>query len=321
MKFEIKTSYNFDKICFLNCLTGNEYYLKYYKKEYDIFYPLLDKKSKTLFTKGMEMCGKTTISPLVTLYISSMKDFNKRDLEELINNEQEMKSSFRKHIYYDANEWQDNYTFIKATLPIIKDLERVNFKEYWLTNRLPLIKAKKTELNSYLLNFDLGELISSFVEFKEDICTVYLCSFARPHGIKLCGPSFISDYSYKKESTISIAAHEMFHPPYNYEHVKDYVDILAKNDLIVEAFKNQNPNSGYYTLDDFIEENIVEALGVYVCYMLNIEKEPYEYFEKHDEGSHVLSPHFFNYLLNNPKSNNINFDEYFIEFVKRFTGV
>ena len=184
---------------------------------------------------------------------------------------------------------------------------------------MPLIKSKVTELNRYLSNYDLGELISSFVEFKDEVCTVYLCSFARPHGIKLCGPNFISDYSYKNESTISIAAHEMFHPPYNYENVKDFVNILAKNKLIVKAFKNQNPNSGYYTLDDFIEENIVEALGVYVCYMLNIEKEPYEYLKKHDEGSHVLSPYFFNYLLNNPKSNDINFDEYFIEFVNQFT--
>ena len=74
------------------------------------------------------------------------------------------------------------------------------------------------------------------------------------------------------------------------------MQILAKKPWVKEAFINQNPNSGYQKIEGFIEEHIVEVLGIYVMAQLETDINLIEYFKIHDEGYHVISPYFYKYL-------------------------
>jgi hypothetical protein len=107
----------------------------------------------------------------------------------------------------------------------------------------------------------------------------------------------------------------MFHPPYEYDKVHDYVQILFNKPWVKKAFDNQPPNSGYNTMAGFIEENIVEALGIYLAVKLGADIKPYEYFENHDGGSHVVSPLFYKHLCENAKTREQSFEDYFADFV------
>jgi len=84
---------------------------------------------------------------------------------------------------------------------------------------------------------------------------------------------------------------------------------------VKEAFDKQDPNSGYNTIEGFIEENIVEALGIYIAVKLGAGIEPFEYLTKHDGGSHVISPYFYRYLCDNAKDVSQSIEDYFIGFV------
>jgi hypothetical protein len=195
-------------------------------------------------------------------------------------------------------------------------LEDNGFKDYWNTVKLPIIQNKILELKPYLTQYNLEDIIGEFKDFDNSEMDVYICSFANPHGIKLCGNALLSDAAYNKETILANMTHEVFHPPYVYDEVKEYVDLLAKKDFVNKAFNEQNPLSGYSEMNGFIEENIVEALGTYIVYMLGVEKEPYEYFKMHDGGSHVLSPLFFKFMLHNKRNPEQSMNDFFISFVK-----
>jgi hypothetical protein len=318
MKFKVLSSYNLDVVCFFNTLTSDPFYLKHHGEDYNRFYPKLSTKAKNAIKQIVKQHGSTLLSTSLTSAISAMLDFNDRDIIELLSNEAEMKNSYSKYVYYNEEKWNLEYPIFKQVIPIISELESLGFKNHWKNNRLPLIMNKINELNLYLSNYNVGDMLGDLTDIKDEDCSLYLCSYTRPHGIKLCGPSFISDYSYANKTTMSISVHEMFHPPYNINNVSKEVAILSKLEHVKKAYKNQNPNSRYSPIEDFIEENIVEALGIFVCYKLGVENDPFTYFKEHDEGSHVISPDFFQYLLDNPKTKEQDFEVYFSEFVKGY---
>jgi hypothetical protein len=141
-----------------------------------------------------------------------------------------------------------------------------------------------------------------------------VCAFAAPHGISLCGPKYITDVHFSQEVTIGTVIHEMFHPPYDATSLKE-LEQLGKDPLLVKAFAMKNPVYGYPTMEAFIEENVVEAMALYVCRKmgLNLYEDPYTYLKMHDDGSHVLSSVLLTYFETYPKSKNQEFQEYFKE--------
>ncbi len=97
------------------------------------------------------------------------------------------------------------------------------------------------------------------------------------------------------------------------------MDSLAEKEWLIAAFEAQKSTSGYDTMESFVVENIVEALGIYMVVQLGVEVDPDEYFKKHDESSHVFSPYFFKYLNENEKDKNEPFEDYFKRFAERLT--
>lgn len=318
MKINCKASYNLDVLCFLNALSADDYYVSRHQAAFDYFYPLLSEKIKVKMKKMVEWNKSPILAPTFTLLISAVPSFSDRNIYYLLEARSEIEDGISKTPYrFDDREYDEIFVrFSDTVIPLIHELEEHGFKDYWNTVKLPLIQNKILELEPYLTQYNLEALIGEFKDLDSDEMDVYICSFANPHGIKLCGNTLLSDAAYTKETILANMTHEVFHPPYSYDEVKEYVDILAKEDLVIKAFAEQNPLSGYSEMPGFIEEHIVEALGTYIVYMLGVEKEPYEYFKVHDGGSHVLSPLFFEYILKNKRNPEQSMNDFFISFVK-----
>lgn len=315
MKTIVSESYNLDLIFFINILTGNEFYINFHKDTFNEFYQLISDESKENINKMVELRGTPNIGARLSLLVSSVENFNNKNLVEILKNEKELKSSFERYTYYKSQKWNEDYKLARLAIPVIEEIENLKFHKYWINNRYPLISTVVSDIGKYINKFDMSRYINELIDFEEKDCNLWICSYVSPHGVKLCGNSFISDYSFSKETTISIAAHELFHTPYEKEIVRKEIDLLAGLDWVVSAFEKQDRNSAYITMDGFIEENIVEALGIYVVFRLGIEQEPYTYFKKHDGGSHVISPHLFKFILENHKDNQESFESYFKKFV------
>ncbi|HEX3021424.1 MAG TPA: hypothetical protein VHP81_03425 [Lachnospiraceae bacterium] len=318
MKIITSNSYNLDLLCFLNVLTNDEYFVSRYREDYDQFYPKLKNETRSSMERLVEAWKSPILSPKLTLMISSLENFNERDVKEMLQSFDEIKQQMAKTPYGETDE-EYNVLFKHATstlIPVIEELEELRFKEYWLKDRLPIIIDKCKELDTYFEDFNLEAYINQYKSIGDEDIVVYMCTFAKPYGIRLCGNVLISDCTYRKETVLANVTHEVYHPPYEYSKVSKYVDQLSQKGWVMDAFKKQDPLSGYSTMEGFIEEHIVEALGTYIVYQLGVEKAPYEYFKNHDGGSHVISPYFFKYLQENKRKPNQTMDEYFIHFVE-----
>lgn len=315
---KVTHSYNMDILSFLNVITSDDFYVNYYREDFEHFYPLLSNEVKAGLNALISSTGISNIAPFFTTIISSLDDNNNRDIKEMIFKYDEIDTNMQKSPYYGL------YSAYIKMLPsisgliaqIIEELEANGYREYWEKNKLPLIDKRCKDIEKVLAKNDISEYIGKYKELVDEDIVIYICTFAHPHGTRLYGNVILMDYVWSDNNIMNTVIHELFHPPYKYEEVSDLVGALAKKEFVVEAHKNQNPKLAYEQMDLFIEENIVEALAVYAVVMLGFEEEPYEYFKKHDEGSHVISPYFYNYLKENDIKENQTFKEYFENFVK-----
>lgn len=313
----VTNSYNMDLLSFLNVMTSDEFYLNYYQKEYDIFYPLLSGAVKEGMNALIQSTGRSNIAPFFTTIISSLDNNNNRDPKEMLLEYDAIDKSMRKSPYYSL--YSDYIKMLPQIsgliIQMIKELEDNGYREYWEKEKLPLIESRCAEIRSLLDKMDILEHISKYKTLLEGDIVIYIGAFANPHATRLYGNVLLVDYVFSDNSMMNSVIHELFHPPYKLEDVKELVDELGQKDFVIEAFKNQNPLYAYDPMELFVEENIVEALAVYAVVVLGLEDAPYKYFEKHDEGSHVISPHFFRFLTEGDIKENQPFNDYFKGFV------
>jgi len=317
MRLKTAISYNLDLICLAGIMTGDDLFIDIHKDVFDTWQPKLSKDIKTKLSDLVNRRGDAFISPLITLFISSLANFNDRNLLEMLSNFDEIKESMNKTPYHFSDEsFNTHFTsFTKIIIPLISELEGNGIREYWNANKLPLIKTKCIELDNQLIKYNMQDVLQPFANINKADCEIYLCAFANPFAIKLCGNALVTDVSNPLDIILANASHEIFHPPYNYEIVKNYVLKLANKPWVKAVYDSQPASAGFGSEVGFIEENIVEALGIYVAVKLGANIEPYQYFKDHDAGSHIVSPHFYKYLCENEKAHEQSFEDYFIEFV------
>ena len=317
MRLKTAISYNLDLICLAGIMTGDELFIDIHKEAFETWQPKLSEGIKTKLGNWVAQRGDTFISPLVTLFISSLVNFNNRALIEMLSSFDEIKKSMNKTPYRLSDESYDAHfsSFTDVMIPLISELEENGVREYWNENKRPLIKTKCAEMDNQLAKYNMEDVLRPFANMNKADCEIYLCAFANPFGIKLCGNTLITDVSNPFDIVLANATHEIFHPPYNLVLMKDYVLKLANKPWIKAVYDRQLPSAGFGSEIGFIEENIVEALGIYVAIKLGAKIEPYTYFKDHDDGSHVISPHFYKYLCENEKMYDHSFEDYFIGFV------
>jgi len=319
--FKIKSNYNFELLSFFNVLTSDEYYVRLNKEAYEIFFPLISSQSKENISAMVKILKRTNIAFPLNILLAQISGYENNSIIESFSKKDEIAAIvavFRQMPYIPIEYLDQIDIILNMSVEIIKDLEKNGFYEYWKHKIKPSIDIICNDIQELITK---NEFIDIFLQYKPSLpnsINIYICTLHRPHGTKLSlkgDAMIISDDFGSKGRTLMVIAHEMFHPPYDYQKVQESLGILSKIPFVIEAFNNQNENAAYTQMDYFLEENIVEALGIYVVYKLGLENDPHKYFENHDYGSHVLSPLFFDYMLEHPKKH----DETFENFMHNFT--
>ncbi len=318
MRFNVRYSYNLDLLNLINVLTGEDFYSAWHKGIYELFGESLSKESKGCLEKAVKINGSAMLGPYLSLVISAVPNFERRSLVRMFSDIDFLHSNFKHSVYYDVEEWTEYASLFSLLIPVIEELESKGFREYWKKERLPLIKKLQRQFHSYAKRFRIDQEIEFMLGIGQapESITVYLCTFAAPHGIKVCGPKYLTDIVFPKEASLGIAIHEMFHPPYNAKNFEKELQRLSDDPLLKHSFETKDPKFGYPEMEGFIEECVVEAMAIFICQKLGLEKDPLEYFAKHDGGSHMLSVVLFDYFKRYPKSSNQVFEEYFQELLQ-----
>jgi hypothetical protein len=260
------------------------------------------------------------ISAWATWMVSTLPDFESRKMSDLLKDTKTLQRSLSQHTPMESKwkAWLRTAIGLKLLAVVAREVEQQGFGDYWQKQYLPKIQVRQDELSRWLIQYELDREIESMLgsgRAPESI-TLYLCGLTEPHGIRISGLRFITGVSNSNEIVFGNLIHEMFHPPYDRQHLQKDVSVLENDPLVKESFRTKKPQYGYPTMFGFIEENIVEAMAVFIAAKLDLEKDPLLYFINHDEGSHKLSVVLFRAFKQYPKPREQSFQQYFQELLR-----
>jgi hypothetical protein len=314
----LRHSYLLDQANFLNALTGDEFYRSRHPEAHERWAGQLSLSAAASLAEAVRQNGSAMLGPALAYVLSTVPGFEAADLADLLARPGLTLASLgalpQAH-QADARQIIDLFPLL---LPAVRELESLGFRRYWEAERAPLIDASGRTLEQFLagLRLDLGAAVTQMLgraqeDGRAEPIELFLATFASPHGMKLCGPRYVSDVRFKPEATVRIAIHEMFHPPYVLAEVCDAASALIADPLFQGAFAGKDPRFGYETEDGFLEENVVEAMELHVSRGAGLIADPIGYLLDHDGGSHKLSVVLLKYFALLPKVAGEPFGDYF----------
>lgn len=294
-RWKLIPSFTFDALCWLNVLTGDPFYVRYYPQDYEAFKERLTSDAMQALS-GLKTKVKDQgyiISALFCLYFSATNDQTLADLLNTVEDSSNMHEVLKQSPYYDEKEWQCYESIRPELKTLLLFLQEIGFDDYWQSTILPRIEQRISVLQEELASFNViveDEALLGF-SLPSDEITVYVLYYVQPHGIRILGMRFITDVSYSPIIQVRSAVHEMFHPPYDGQSVQVQACIseLEEDAFLMEAFVNHNPDYGYNTLKGLIEEGCVRALDQLVNEKMGIAKDARERWRTDDEGMHVFA--------------------------------
>jgi hypothetical protein len=321
-KWKIEPSFKYDACCFLNSLTGDEFYLTYYQAEYDKFKDGLSepvKQALASLKKKVKEDGGTIISAWLCLYFSAVDDNTIDDILKTLNNLQPLKSRFQASPYYNDESWA-LFESVTGELKIIFSyLKEINFEGYWKQNILPKVETKINEIKPDLPKYDVIKENEYYLGFnlQSDTITVYMLYYSQPHGIKITGTRFLTDIAWPFNILLRTAVHEMMHPPYDFtndEEIKNLINSFGKDEFLMDKVLHHNPSFGYNSLEGLFEEDCVQRLTRLINEKFNIPRDARKRWKENDDGIHVFAVGLYQVM----KSENYNEkNEKFRDFLLR----
>ncbi len=296
-KWKIEPSFKYDVCCFLNILTGDEFYKEYYKNEpnpYENNLPGEVQNAVISLHKKLKIDNEIIISAWLCLYFSAIDGDELEDMIAAVNDPTELKANFSKTPYYDEESWNIFLSVKSELLTIFNLLKDSNFKQYWADNIRIKIQKHIDDVKSGLDKYDVIAQNEKMLGYKlpSDTITVYMLYYNKPHGIKITGMRFLTSIDWPFEITIRTSAHEMMHPPYDQKNDTELVKLInsfEKDEFVMDKVNNHNKSFGYNTLDGLFEEDCVQSLDQMINEKLGVSKDAKKRWTDSDDGIHVIA--------------------------------
>jgi hypothetical protein len=296
-KWVVRESEGFDALSFLSPLSGDPFYLDYYKDAVDQFAPHMPPAATATLKaiKAQAEGAKILLSPFLDLRFSAGPDLT---LDDLVASAREPDSrilpGFRASPYWEASDAEDWRKF-KAALPAVASVLNAMKEAGFAQFRRGILDPKRnrmTDLRARLLKFDpiAGAEFYTGRTFDPTI-EIILLEFCKPHGIKVIGQRFLSAIDWPDDVHIRTAGHEILHPPLPKDAPawKTASNVLGRDPLLARIVAEHDPKFGYNTLDGLFEEDLVSAIDQLIAERFGVARNPRERWNEVDDGMHVLS--------------------------------
>src|SRR2546426_2402778 len=188
--WQVSPSFTFDVLCLLNVLTGDPFYVPYYKQEYARLSALLTPRARAALAdlkRKLKDENKNIVSAFLCLYFSATDAQTLDDLLETLEHSERMKNTLKTTVYFDERGWR-LYESVRGDLrTIFRFLREIGFADYWKQTVLPKIQPKITAVSRDLASYNVVTEIETYLGFvlPSDTVTVYVLYYAQPHGIRV----------------------------------------------------------------------------------------------------------------------------------------
>ena len=294
--WEVRPSLKYDTLCLLNVLSGDPYYLKYYRAEYEHFHPLFTPQENAAFTNLKAIIkdeGGGIVSAKLALYYSAVDDETLPQMVRTARDSRKMKAALQQTPYWSEDGWQQ-YERVRPSLEAaLRALGRVKFPRYWAQSAEPHIEHRIAELTPDLPKYNIVPAIEKYLGFPlpSNTITVYVLQYSEPHGIRITGLRFLTHESYPFRIVLRNAIHESMHPPYNPRdpQVERALALLSSDPLVTDKVAHHDASFGYNTAAGYIEEDSVQALEQLLNEQFGVARDARTYWIEQDGGMHVLA--------------------------------
>lgn len=296
-QWELQPSLTFDAICALNMLSGDTYYLEYYKADYDRLVKQFRPEELAAFVnlkRRIKDQNGGIISASLALYFSAVDDKSLDDLIATVKDSSLMQRNLKATPYYDEENWK----LYEATRPDLevafRAMKRIHFEEDWEKNVRPKIEQARAGIAAKLPDYNVIPAVEHVLGSPRPTnqITVYLLYYSEPHGIKITGTRFLTHYSYPFRIVLRNAIHEMMHPPYDLAHdpeLRTGLESLKSDPFLMSKVEHHDTSVGYNTLAGLEEEDCVQALEQIIAERFGMGGDPRAYWREQDGGVHVLA--------------------------------
>lgn len=295
-RWNVTGSEGFDAIGFLGPLSGKDFYARFYAKELAEFRPVFPAPAQAALDRlqaGAEARGDL-LWPALSTIVSGAKIDTLEDLIAAVEQaEAKLKPAYKASEHWDQESWDTFMTERLDLLVVLGGLREagfVAFRQKLLAGRL---EPRIATLNTYLARYDvvaeqerlLGRpLMSPTID-------IVLMWFSKPHGVRVQGQRFLSHVDYPDGNVVSIAAHEVLHPPIPMDGpvAKAVLKVLGRDELFTRIVAEHDKSFGYNSLEGILNEDICQALDQIVSERLGVARPAGKRWTVADGGMHVLA--------------------------------
>lgn len=293
----VKPSFKYDVLCFLNILTGDPFYTRYYKGVYAHFEPMLTPEVKAALAavkKSIKDDNGGIVSAQLALYYSTVPAKTLDELIAVTNNVAPLKRALKKTQYFDTDNWRAFDRVRPQLVTIFKFLQSIHFRSYWTSHIRPGIETRAAALKKSLNRYNIVPLQEGILghALPSNRITVYILHYVLPHGIRITGTRFLTGEPYPTRVVLMNAMHEMLHPPYDYEYdstLRESLESLKADKFLMQRIEHHNPSFGYNSFKGFVEEDIVQASDELIGEAAGQAYDPFIRWQRSDDGMHVLA--------------------------------
>jgi hypothetical protein len=296
-EWKVEPSLKYDALCFLNVLTNDDFYRKYYAAEYANFEPRLTPAARRALINlkiKLKDRSKVIVSSFLSIHLSASDAETLDEMLAALDNCDQMKAVLQKTVYYSKDGWRLFESIKKDLRVLLQFLKDERFDDYWRAEILPKVKGKTAAIAEYLSRYDVIPEVEKHTgfNFASNKILVNALYFSRPHSMKLTGTRFLTDISYPTTVVLKIAIHELLHPPYDLpkdRKLREALDTLRSDKFLMDKIRNHNASFGYNNFESYVEEDCVRALDQIIAERFGIETDARHRWQEEDDGMHVLT--------------------------------
>ena len=223
--------------------------------------------------------------------------------------------------HWDAQEFEKISRMMPTVHRALTALRDIGFNDWYASTQLPNITPAVQANKEAVQDFDvipeqerlLGRTLDPGIE-------IVVVGFARPYGMRILGQRFVAYYAWEANIQLRVAAHELFHPPYDPDDAElaELLTELEQDTWMNSIVENHDPKFGYNSFMGVVNEGSTQALDQIVSDRLGFAEDPGERWRESDGGMHMLAAALYHAMREDgfPESGG-NYSEWFKSALRR----
>ena len=248
----------------------------------------MDRLDQTLRVDGERLTGPFLAFLFSAGNVSTLDDVLASDMDP----DTHLKPGLQASGNWDDGRYAEAVELMPDVILALEGLRAIGFEDWYENTIIPNVQAGVQRNLAAVSPYDIipeqARLLSRELDPRIEILIV---RFNQPYGIRIIGQRFISYYGWDAQIQLRVAAHEIFHPPFDLqdETLRAKSADWAADPWVQSIVENHNPGFGYNSLRGVVNEDSTQALDQIVAERLGFARDPSERWNTADDGMHMLA--------------------------------